>query len=544
VACAHGSRRITDDDREEEEQEMRGGAKRLAAVAAVSICAMSSTIPDRALALRDDVFTSETQPANTLLMPFDVTDDLQTYLQVSNLEGISASSTPKITTHWAFWSESCTHLFDTSICLTLEDTIVVDPRNVSAIDEANAPVGPVADLSGERGFVTVTAYATDDSCGGPEVLGFDLVDDAIVGTVTLADDGTDAAVGFDAIGLGLDPSGQFVDLPDFLLSPDAGSGFLDIQTLPIPDLEVARVIYLAVAENTGKLAGEIGPIGRDVTAAATFIDNLEIPISLPNVSIECARFASLHSGGDDPLVPPTVTIESSGIFRLTNIFAGAEPVGDADGQNGNDTWLYGAYAQQLGPFGTGNRAKYPVIFSDGQPTPTPRPTPTPTTAATPSPTPTSAGPTPGPTQTPGSATPTPTATAASTACEQATLTITVTHEVSDAAGVTTSISYPASASLPGTANQPTVLDRVENLTGVSGGLFSVGDNDADPNDATLVVGLVSPAAAVPSGPFAEVTFDCEGEAPVLADFACTPDVSSVLGNTVESTCTLALDVTP
>jgi hypothetical protein len=280
--------------------------------------AANLTIPGGASALRDDVFTSVTQPANTLLVPFDVTDGHETYIQVSNPHGTSSSSAPKITTHWAFWSDSCDHLLDVSICLTLEDTVVVDPRKVSAQNQANEAIGPVGDLSGERGFVTVTAYATDEECGAPDVVGFKLVDNAIVGLVTLANDSTSAAVGFDAIGLGLDPTGTFVDLPDQLLSPDSGDGFLDIQTLPIPDLEVAQVIYLAVAENSGKLAGEIGPIGKTVTASATFIDTLEIPLSLPNVSIGCARFASLHSNGEDPLVPPTVTIDSRDL-PLTNL---------------------------------------------------------------------------------------------------------------------------------------------------------------------------------------------------------------------------------
>ena len=207
--------------------------KRLA-LATAFMWAANLTIPGGASALRDDVFTSVTQPANTLLVPFDVTDGHETYIQVSNPHGTSSSSAPKITTHWAFWSDSCDHLLDVSICLTLEDTVVVDPRKVSAQNQANEAIGPVGDLSGERGFVTVTAYATDEECGAPDVLGFKLVDNAIVGLVTLANDSTSAAVGFDAIGLGLDPSGTFVDLPDQLLSPDAGDGFLDIQTPPDP----------------------------------------------------------------------------------------------------------------------------------------------------------------------------------------------------------------------------------------------------------------------------------------------------------------------
>lgn len=537
---------------------MRGGRVRLAAVAGrrgrwnalISLISLAGLLaPGTVHALRDDVFTSETQPANTLLLPFDVTDDHQTYVQVSNVAGVSSSSAPKITTHWAFWSDSCTHLVDVAICLTLNDTVVVDPRDVSAITESNERVGPVANLSGERGFLTVTAYATDDSCGGPDVLGLRLVDDAIVGGITLADDGTNAAIGLDGIGLGLDPTGTFVDLPDLLLSPSGSEGFLDVQTFPIPDLELAQVIYLAVAENTGNLAGEIGPIGRDVTANATFYDTLEVPISLPSIEIECARFASLHSTGDDPLIPPTVTIESSGLYRLTNVFAGSDPVGDADGQNGNDTWLYGAYAQSIGPFGAGSRAKYPVIFTDGVPTPTPRPTATPTPVATATPAATSTpivvptGTT--PTPTPGGATPTPAPTGTAVAsCEEAVLTVTVTYDATDASGINAQIGYGAKVSLPGTANQSTVLDRVENLTGVSGGLFSAGDQDDDPSDATLAIGLVSLASSVPSGPYARVTFDCEGAAPVLGDFECAVDVSSTLGNPITATCSLALDTTP
>ena len=92
---------------------------------------------------------------------------------------------------------------------------------------------------------------------------------------------------------------------------------------------------------------------------------------------------------------------------------------------------------------------------------------------------------------------------------------------------------------------PPVLARVENLTGATAGLFSAGDQDADPNNATIAVGLVSISQPVPAGPYARVTFDCNGgAAPRVADFRCMSDVSSILGNTIESTCTLALQTTP
>jgi hypothetical protein len=546
---------------------MRGGQKRLAAPV-IALCLL--IVPVTARALVDDVFSSDTQPASTLLVPFDVTENLQTYIQVSNPYGVSSAGVPQITTHWAFWSESCIHLFDTSICLTINDTIIVDPRSVAAVNVANDKVGPVADLSGERGFVTVTAYATDESCSGPETLGSRLVDNAIVGLVTLADGVSTASVGLNAIGLGLDPTGSFVDLPNQLLSPTAGNGSLDILTSPVEDLDVARVIYLAVAENTGMLSGEIGPIGEEVTAAATFIDNLEVPISLPDVSIECARFGSLRSDGESPLLPPTVTITSSGIFRLTSILADGSPVGDGDGQNGNDTWVYGAYAQQLGPFGAGSRAKYEVVLSDGQPAPTPRPTATPlptvtapgATAtprpsatprppATPTPRPSVGSPTPRPTATPartptprptsgGTPTPAPSPSVGGPTCERAVLTVTVNYTSNAVSGTLVRVDYPSSVSVPGFLMEPPVLAAVENLTGMSGGLFSANDEDSNPADTFLNIGLVSIGTPIPAGAFARVTFDCESGTPRLADFACDPDVSNSLGVIVSATCELAL----
>jgi hypothetical protein len=307
-------------------------------------------------ALVDDPFTSYTQPANALLMPYDVTAGHVTFLLVSNVSG-GTSTIAAVSSHWSFWSENCDHLADVSICLTLNDTVVVDPTNLSAIDVGNFPVGPVIDLSGTRGFVTVTAYATDETCGDPSVKGFQLVDNAIVGSYTFANTSSGAAFGNDSIGLGVDPTGSFTDLPDIELSPDSTTGFLDIQTFNPATLEDSQVVLLAVRENTGKLAGELGPIGGNVRANVNYYDNLEINTSLPGISIPCALFTSVRNTDDPSLIPSTVTVASSGVVRLTNLQAPGGPVGVS-----TDTFVYGSHGQAVGQFGGSTNAKYSVLL--------------------------------------------------------------------------------------------------------------------------------------------------------------------------------------
>ncbi len=497
-------------------------------------------------ALVDDPFTSLTQPANTLLMPFDMTEGRRSFLLVSNPEGVSSPGVAAVTTHWSFWSETCSHLIDLSICLTLDDTVVVDPSNLQSVDGDNERVGPAVDLTGHRGFVTVTAYATNAACDDARALGYQLIDPAIVGTATLAVLETEASYGFNAVGLFLDPTRTAVDLPDFDLSSRRAGGFLAVQTLAPDALTDSQVILMAVRERTGKLPGEIGPIGTTVTADATFYDNLESATSLPDVEIGCVKFGSMIPGAAGGLVPDFVSISTAGFFEMTDVAVGGDPVGGT-------TWVYGFHGQSLASFGAASAAKYlvtgsrepqptatPIVVptptpeataSPGEPTPTPLSTPTPVgptpTPAGPSPTPGEATPTPTPgeatptptpgeatpTPTPGEATPTPTpveatptpaptATPGGEACETATVVIATAYtapEDDPASGVTVEVDYPPSLEVPGVNNEKSVIDRVTNLTGISGGLFSAGDDDD-----LLNVGLISLAAVIPPGSFAQV----------------------------------------
>ncbi|MBY0279093.1 hypothetical protein K2Z84_27485 [Candidatus Binatia bacterium] len=113
-----------------------------------------------------------------------------------------------------------------------------------------------------------------------------------------------------------------------------------------------------------------------------------------------------------------------------------------------------------------------------------------------------------------------------------------------ATGVSTILGYPGDqADIPGFGSQPSVVERVANLTGINSGTFSYGDNDtnADLLDDQLSVGLLSIGTAIPSGPFITATFDCKaGQAAVTpADFACTLDASDNDGATIPGTCAVS-----
>lgn len=136
-----------------------------------------------------------------------------------------------------------------------------------------------------------------------------------------------------------------------------------------------------------------------------------------------------------------------------------------------------------------------------------------------------------------------------TACTSAIVTVSTSYTATDASGVTTFVDYPDDLlDIPGSGNEPSVLERVVNLTGVSGSLFSVGDQDTDANtfDDRIAVGVINLGTPIPAGNFAQITYDCKtGEpAPDVADFACTLDASDTNGNAISGTCSVALTLVP
>jgi hypothetical protein len=83
---------------------------------------------------------------------------------------------------------------------------------------------------------------------------------------------------------------------------------------------------------------------------------------------------------------------------------------------------------------------------------------------------------------------------------------------------------------------PSVVDRVTNLTSLTNGLFQVGDDDASIN-----VGLVSLTQGIPAGGFARVRFDCTPGASIsTAGFSCVAVGSDDQGLEVAVSCALSL----
>jgi hypothetical protein len=324
--------------------------------------------------------------AAALVGPFDQTPGHQTFLTAAAPGGVSPGGVTAVVTHWTFWSETCDQLADFNVCLTLEDSIVIDPSDMGAVDGTNQAVGPRIDLTGNRGLFTVHAFAASERCLDPRDEGFALVAGALNGTWTIANTETNAAYGDRAQALEVS-RGRIV-------VPASTFSALDISYFNPADLQASVVVLLNVAEENGALPGEIGPSSPRITATAEAFDVQEVATSLPNVTIGCALFSSVIPGRGS-LIPDSVSIASSGFLRLAASLA-------------DDQWIYGWHVQQLGPFGTGARVVYldEAAEPPPPPPPPPPPSPTPTVQPTATPTPRPVSPPPPP---PPPPTPTPTA---------------------------------------------------------------------------------------------------------------------------------------
>jgi len=326
---------------------MRG--LRMLGVAAVAL-AVGVVGASNSFASPDDVDTSYTQPANALVMPFDATNNRQSFFVVSNIGGTSDGGTlAGVTTHWSYWADNCDHLADVWACLTLNDTVVVDPTDIRALTVDNEPIGPSINLRGKRGFVVVTAYETNAQCGDGSYSGFRLVDDAIVGTYTLADTASGASLGAAAIGLGLE--GNSNKLPSGVVTA------VDLQTFAPGSLNLSAAILLNLREDAGwgPTSSEVGP-GSSISADLVYYDNTETATSLPGVSIGCARFSSLQPGADGSLIPSSFSGLTAGVLRMS----GFEP--NIGGNTGR--FVYAVYGQAVGQFGAGSNGKYRILGSN------------------------------------------------------------------------------------------------------------------------------------------------------------------------------------
>jgi hypothetical protein len=177
----------------------------------------------------------------------------------------------------------------------------------------------------------------------------------LVGSWTIANTATNSAFGSDAIGLSSTGA-----LPD----PQVLSAGLFIPTFNPQSLTASEVIILPVEfpGGSGAFEGtELGPLTRTVTCDTAFIDNLEIPTSLPDLKFSCAAFKSISTdlAGDDEvaIIPPTVNVVSSGLIHLTNCRTSRGPLDPGK-------FVFAFHGQTVGPFGTLTRAKYTRLTAD------------------------------------------------------------------------------------------------------------------------------------------------------------------------------------
>lgn len=286
---------------------------------------------------------SYTQPGAELVMPYDTADGRATFLVASNISG------EQVSTHWIFWAEDCNEAVNFSICLTPNDTVVVDPRNMSAINADNERIGPEIMLSGQRGIVTVVAYETDSDCS-PFNESTPIADDTIVGAFTFADTTDGYSFGNDAMALGTDINGA-VQVPH-----PSSSGFQNydfefaLQTFNPTTVDTSVVVLAHLREWSDRT---VRPNNGVLRFSTSFIDNTEIPTSLPDTTVQCTEFYSIA----DDLIPPTTTVETSGIIRL-------QPQSGL--VNGTD-YLYGIVGQSVLRFGASSSVKVEQVPGSASP---------------------------------------------------------------------------------------------------------------------------------------------------------------------------------
>jgi hypothetical protein len=299
-------------------------------------------------------------------MPFDATRDRKSFQLVSRIGGHAP-----LATHWSYWSQDCRHLVDVFVCLTPNDTKVMDVNAIQAESAtvnppANHTIGPVGDLTGERGVTIVTAYDADLGQSGrecrPHTPPRPSSERALVGSWTIADTASNAASGSDALGIATDA------FPDkFQLA-----GGLSIMTFSPETLTSSEVILMGVQTASGAGAFrdlEPGPIsapmpdGAHVCCDADFVDNLEVSVSLPNVCFACVGFypvsAEQAEPDEVPLIPPTTSVTTSGVLELTNCTTAADDGQSAPLGEDRPQALFAFHLQAAGPFGAAVSGKYP-----------------------------------------------------------------------------------------------------------------------------------------------------------------------------------------
>lgn len=282
---------------------------------------------------------SFSEGSSTLVMPFDLTDGKRSFQMISK---VGDPFTLSLRTHWIYYAADCRHLANVDITLTDNDTAIVDATRLqnesqAVGSETNVKEGPIADLTGERGVVFVTAEGAQ-----------------IAAAWTIADPSTGASFGFDAIGitpsLGADP-------------PFDTNGDVVTQTFNPESLSQSEIIVIGV-EDLGD--GQYAPIDRQVCCDTRYIDVFEASISAPDLCFACvghaAISADLASESTPPILPPAFSIATAGLLR----FEECRTV-NADGSDavdlGETQGLFVFHGQALGPFGVVMTGRYEQLIN-------------------------------------------------------------------------------------------------------------------------------------------------------------------------------------
>ncbi len=295
-------------------------------------------------------------------MPFDATDGKASFQTVSRLGGSET-----VATHWSYWAADGRHLLDVMVCLTPNDTKVMDVSAVQGeiqVGSTNRATGPVGDLSGERGIVIVTAYESARDAGDtcrPRDPSAPTTERALIGAWTIADPTSQAAYGSDAIGVA----------PDTLPDPAHLASGLWIPTFNPESLErsVVILIGLETMAGTGPFAdAEPGPIARALPNGAHvccelgFVDTLENRISLPSVCFAGVGFGTMTPGRGSPddivVLPPSATITTSGVLELTSCMTAGDDGQPAALGRDRPQFLFAFHGQVVGPYGAALSGKY------------------------------------------------------------------------------------------------------------------------------------------------------------------------------------------
>lgn len=425
-----------------------------------------------------------------LIFFYDARTDRVPFLTIAN-----PSATP-VVVELAFYPQDLgSRLGEQVYTLPGGGNVVIDPTQSSVADGV---------ANGNAGLAVVTPIAseTDSHPVVPPV--------PLTGGYTLANQTLSAAFGENPYGrlavaasgaratAGAQVDGNAVKYQRFTPSVLMVPVYFNPQNLAPPADDGNRVIVAAFTDSYGAQF-DVGPASD--TPPATFCNSggFEVATGAPAVSgvllsdLQAIAGASILSG--------------SGKLFL-----------DVTAGDGN---VFGIYSQSLGTFAAAQRM--PAV--DSVPA-CPQPTPAPS-GSVPTPTPKPSG---------------------GAGCTQTGVSATINVSFDTAGGsivvngIVATVGYPgAEVDVPGANADPTVLAAVTNLTGVSGGIFSAGDQDSnnDGQDDTLSVGVinVSQSVSLPAGNFARVQFTRrEGQAcPAAADFTCAADVTDFLGNTLSGT---------